>query len=154
MDAREKDSGKWSDMWHLLLTLPEHFGWWWLISSTFLTRTSCHKTTHANGYYGAWPEWAVSISVLPLTKWHRSTLSGTTSSVSQVPWRWKHQPLPYSFFSTSWLNHALLGGGTMSVKQSILGENSQTILRPLISGNWRVMWTNRASIFSSNNQLG
>ena len=22
---------------------------------------------HANGYYGAWPGWAVSISVLPLT---------------------------------------------------------------------------------------
>ena len=33
----------------------------------FLTRTSCHKTTHANGYYGAWPGWAVLISVLPLT---------------------------------------------------------------------------------------
>ena len=42
-------------------------GWWRLISSVFLTRTSCHKTTHANGYYGAWPGWAVSISVLPLT---------------------------------------------------------------------------------------
>ena len=25
------------------------------------------KTTHANSYYGAWPGWAVSISVLPLT---------------------------------------------------------------------------------------
>ena len=24
--------------------------WWWLISSVFLTRTSCHKTTHANSY--------------------------------------------------------------------------------------------------------
>ena len=33
----------------------------------FLTRTSCRKTTHANGYYGAWPGWAVSINVLPLT---------------------------------------------------------------------------------------
>ena len=33
----------------------------------FLTRTSCHKTTYANGYYGAWPGWAVSVSVLPLT---------------------------------------------------------------------------------------
>ena len=30
-------------------------GWWWLISSIFLIRISCHKTTHANGYYGAWP---------------------------------------------------------------------------------------------------
>ena len=33
----------------------------------FLTRTSCRKTTHANDYYGAWPGWAVSISMLPLT---------------------------------------------------------------------------------------
>ena len=29
--------------------------WWWLISSVFLTRTSCHKATHANGYGDAWP---------------------------------------------------------------------------------------------------
>ena len=42
-------------------------GWWWLINSVFLIRISCHKTTHANSYYGAWPGWAVSISVLPLT---------------------------------------------------------------------------------------
>ena len=33
----------------------------------FLTRTSCLKTTHADGYYGAWAEWAVSVTVLPLT---------------------------------------------------------------------------------------
>ena len=39
----------------------------WLITSLFLIRISCHKTTHADGYYGAWPGWAVSISVLPLT---------------------------------------------------------------------------------------
>ena len=42
--------------------------WWRLISSVFLTRTSCCKTTHANGYYGAWPGWVVSISVRPLTE--------------------------------------------------------------------------------------
>ena len=46
---------------------PNSSGWWWLISSIFLIRIFCHKTTHANGYYGAWPGWAVSISVLPLT---------------------------------------------------------------------------------------
>ena len=44
------------------------FSWWWLISSVFLIWISCHKTTHANSYYGAWPGWAVSISVLPLTE--------------------------------------------------------------------------------------
>ena len=42
-------------------------GWWWLISSMFLTRTSRRKTAHADSYYGAWPGWAVSVSVLPLT---------------------------------------------------------------------------------------
>ena len=47
---------------------PNSSGWWWLISSVFLTRTSCHKTTHANGYYGAWPGCMVSVRVLPLTK--------------------------------------------------------------------------------------
>ena len=35
---------------------------WWL-----LTRTSCGKITCANGYYGAWPGWAASVSVFPLT---------------------------------------------------------------------------------------
>ena len=47
---------------------PRSSGWWWLISSMFLTRTSCCKTTHANGYYGDWPGWAVSVGVLPLTQ--------------------------------------------------------------------------------------
>ena len=46
---------------------PNSSSWWWLISSVFLIRISCHKTAHGNGYYGAWPGWAVSISVLPLT---------------------------------------------------------------------------------------
>ena len=46
-------------------------GWWWLLSSAFLSRTSCLKTTHANGYYGAWPGWAVSVSVLLLTEFSK-----------------------------------------------------------------------------------
>ena len=41
--------------------------WFWLISSVFLTRTSCHKTSHVSCYCGAWPGWVVSVSVLPLT---------------------------------------------------------------------------------------
>ena len=49
--------------WHFL----NSSGWWRLISSLFLTRTSCRKTIHANSYYDAWPRWAVSVSVLPLT---------------------------------------------------------------------------------------
>ena len=46
---------------------PSSSSWWRLISSVFLIRIFCHKTTHANGYYGAWPGWAASISVLPPT---------------------------------------------------------------------------------------
>ena len=48
---------------------PNSSGWWWLISSVFLIRISCQETSHANSYYGAWPGWAVSISVLALTLW-------------------------------------------------------------------------------------
>ena len=36
---------------------PNSSDWWRLISSVFFIRISCHKTTHANGYYGAWPGW-------------------------------------------------------------------------------------------------
>ena len=46
---------------------PNSSSWWKLISSVLLIRTSCPKTTHANGYYGAWPGWVVLVSVLPLT---------------------------------------------------------------------------------------
>ena len=67
MDAREKDSGRWSDMGCFLLTFSNSSSWWRLISSLFLTGTSCCKTSYADGYYGAWPGWPVSISVLPLT---------------------------------------------------------------------------------------
>ena len=59
MDASEKDSGRWSNMWCLLLTFPNSPDWWWLISSVFLPGTSCGKTAHAKDYYGAWPGWAV-----------------------------------------------------------------------------------------------
>ena len=38
------------------------------LGNEILIRTSCYKTTQANGYYGAWPGWAVSISVHLLTK--------------------------------------------------------------------------------------
>ena len=34
---------------------PNSSCWWWLVSSVFLIRISCHKTTHANGYYSTWP---------------------------------------------------------------------------------------------------
>ena len=36
------------------------------MSFVFLTRTSCHKITHANGYWDAWPAWVVSVSVSPI----------------------------------------------------------------------------------------
>ena len=49
-------------MQHLLLTFPELSQFWWLVSSVFLTRTSCHKITHANSHCGACPGWAVSVS--------------------------------------------------------------------------------------------
>ena len=41
-------------------------GWWWQVSSVFLTRTSCPKITHINGYCGDWPGWVVSVTVFPI----------------------------------------------------------------------------------------
>ena len=49
-------------------SFPNSSHWWRLINSVFLTRTSCCIITYANGYYGFWPEWAISVRVLPLTK--------------------------------------------------------------------------------------
>ena len=40
--------------------------WWWLISCMFLNKTSCHKITHTNGYYGA-GQGGQFQSVFPLT---------------------------------------------------------------------------------------
>ena len=72
--------GFWEVVRHVSFwSFPNSSSWWWLISSMFLTRTSCPKTTHANGYDGAWPGSAVSVSVLPLTKPHLS---------SAVLWSW------------------------------------------------------------------
>ena len=34
----------------------------------FLSRTYCREITHADGYDGVWPGWAVSGSVAPLTE--------------------------------------------------------------------------------------
>ena len=54
---------------------PNSSCWWRLISSMFVTRISYPKTTHANSYYGAWPGWAVPVSVLPLTHAETSDVS-------------------------------------------------------------------------------
>ena len=42
-------------MWWLILTFLKLFLLVVLVSSLFLTRASCHKTAHVNGYCGAWP---------------------------------------------------------------------------------------------------
>ena len=40
-------------------------GWWRLISSGFLTRTSCRKTAHASGCCGPWPHGRLQSVCLP-----------------------------------------------------------------------------------------
>ena len=50
----------------------------------FLTGTSCSKTTHANGYYGAWPGWVVSGNVLPLTDILLTLCSLYTNAIASV----------------------------------------------------------------------
>ena len=63
-------------MWCLLLTFPNSSGWW----------TSHRETTHASGYYGAWPGWAVSVSVLPLTVPLCLQSSGDLTKISLNIW--------------------------------------------------------------------
>ena len=60
--------GFWEVVGHVAspFDFPKFFRWW-PVSSSFFTRTSCCKITHANSYYGAWPGWAISVSMLPLT---------------------------------------------------------------------------------------
>ena len=62
MDATENYPWRWLDTWCLLLTFPELFRLVVTYQLLTRTRTSCHKITHTNGYYGAWPGWAVSVS--------------------------------------------------------------------------------------------
>ena len=57
--------------------------WWWLISSMFLTRTSCHKITRTNGYHGSWRGWVVSASGFPLT-----ALTGKFASLGSIMSAW------------------------------------------------------------------
>ena len=40
---------------------PDFSGWWWLVSSLFLTSTFCPKITLANAHYGAWSKGVVSV---------------------------------------------------------------------------------------------
>ena len=65
---------QWGGFWEVDRTcdvffwaFPNYSCWWWLVSYLFLIRTSCHKITQANDYYGTWPWWAVSVSMFPLT---------------------------------------------------------------------------------------
>ena len=77
MDSSEKDSGRLVGHMDWRLLFPFDLsriipvgGWVRNVSSTFLTRTSCCKITHASGYYCVWPGRVVSVCGSP----NRSTL--------------------------------------------------------------------------------
>ena len=73
-------------------------GWWWLISSVFLTRLSCRKVTHANSYNTMVPgqdEWLQSVSptqesqdqaVSSFDKQGQNNLAGRLNQQSQTFW--------------------------------------------------------------------
>ena len=96
---------------------PNSSGWWWLISSVFLIRISCHKTTQANGYYGAWPGRAVSISVLPLIQWglYRIGLAGWGEGHPESWLGWT-----VSFFE----HHAKKAGGIIRKPRTHQGKST------------------------------
>ena len=102
---------------------PNSSGWWWLISSIFLIRTSCHKTTHANGYYGAWPGWAVSISMLPLTPAVQGTLKSLLQHHSS-----KASILQRSAFFTVHLSHPYMTTGKTIALYIIAAKSLQLCL--------------------------
>jgi len=58
--------GFWKDMWmglsFALSAFPAYPLWWQSVRSTFLSRTSCCKVTHARGYYLADSGRVVSVS--------------------------------------------------------------------------------------------
>ena len=62
LDSSEEDSGRTYGLASSLSFWPflSSSSWWWLVSSMFLTRTSCCKTACADGHCGAWPGWVVS----------------------------------------------------------------------------------------------
>ena len=108
--------------------LPNSSGWWWLISSVFLIRISCHKTTHANGYYGAWPGWAVSINVFPLTtsftvSYHAETFCKSPCLInytSSPQLFWHQGPVSWKQF----FHRPGSGGGDSFVRGSTLTETA------------------------------
>ena len=53
------------EFWEVVGRFPNSSGWWWLISSMFLTRTSYCKITHTGGCNGAWPWSAILVNVSP-----------------------------------------------------------------------------------------
>ena len=100
---------------------PNSSGWWWLISSVFLIRISCYKTTHANGYCGAWPGWVVSISVLPLT------LSETSGSFLGTDSPWTHWRNKLCFTVLSVLRGVFCDSGFHSQRTKTPGWPNVTI---------------------------
>ena len=72
-------------------------GSWWLVSSVFLTTTSCPKITHANGYYGAWPGSAVPVSVFPLRDLNSNTRNSLGIFVDFLEFLFASQTTPRDF---------------------------------------------------------
>ena len=69
--------------------------WWWLVSSVFLTRTSCSKIIDTNGYYGACPGgWFRSVCFF----WHnRCILTNDLSS------SWPHTAVLGTLHERTWI---------------------------------------------------
>ena len=83
--------------------------WWWLISSVFFTRISCHKTTGENGYYGAWSAWVVSVSVLPLTHGLCNPMDCNTPGFPVL-----HYLMEFAQTQVHWIDDAIQPSHTLS----------------------------------------
>ena len=106
--------------------------WWWLVSSMFLTRTSCCKITHANSYCSAWQGGQFQ-SLFPLT----------TSPFQHLPvCMWGPCSLSQGF---RWEGKGATSGlGTKGSSCCILAQNSQesgnSNFKPGLLGHCKIMF--------------
>ena len=101
----------------------------------FLTRTSCHKITQGNSYYGAWPQWVVLISVLPLT---------ATSKKTSLTWYVEYLvSYPVHFLR---LNTDKPAGNIIDLFSSPLDLRNHGIRGKMVCA---ITWTNLMDIFDS-----
>ena len=126
---------------------------WRLSSSVFLARRSCHKTTPAKCYSGAWPGWMVSISALALKPWSLEpslfSWRGKSQQAAEKSWpvlirtRWavfaRRPRYPWRGFVWRTLQHWTASARSALQHENILYETFQSKRKHQTKGT-RTIW--------------